>query len=290
MKGKNVLVTGAGGFTAGHLIDLLRDEGRWRITGTDLRPSLARGGRACDLADGAAVRRLLRECRPGRIYHLAGTFSNDFETDFRNNVLTTRNLLDGVLELGLKCRILLIGSAAEYGMVSSRDNPVDEETPLRPVSVYGLTKAFQTLLMRAYVARHGLDIRMARTFNLLGAGASDDLFVGRVERQIAAYRRGRIKRIVVGSLEGRRDYLDVREAVADYVAIMERGRAGEIYNVGSGRAVRMRDLLRRLLRAHGFDLGIVREIRGRRAAARPEVPVIRARIDKVRALRASRGL
>jgi GDP-4-dehydro-6-deoxy-D-mannose reductase len=141
--------------------------------------------------------------------------------------------------------VFLIGSAAEYGNVP--DGPVAETASLRPVSIYGITKAMQTMLMEFYVRNYGLDIVMARTFNLFGDGCSPLLFPGRVCDQIARVRQGLQKKIQVRSLEASRDFLHVSEAVRAYVRIMEYGKTGEVYNVGSGRAVKMTEMMENLL-------------------------------------------
>jgi len=248
-----VLVTGAGGFVGGCLAGRLRQDGDCEIFGTSLREGLQ--VRACDLSNGSEAERQLAEIKPTRIYHCAGSFTNDWETDFAANVLAARNIFEAVISLKLSCRIFLMGSAAEYGWPPP--GAVPETTPLRPVSVYGLTKSFQTRLMEYYYHRHGLDVVMARTFNLFGEGCSPSLFPGRVLGQVKKILAGQASRIKVGPLDSRRDYLSVSQAVDAYVRIMERGLTGEIYNVGSGVPVKLSDFLAQLLERHGLTMGVV---------------------------------
>jgi GDP-4-dehydro-6-deoxy-D-mannose reductase len=254
-----ILITGAAGFTAAHLVRELERENGVEFFFTDVRvPDDERWCR-CDLSIPSEAKALLEAVKPDRVYHLAGTFSNVYETDYRVNVLSTKNILDATLSLDLEGRILLIGSSAEYGMVSMDRNPVREDCPLNPVSIYGLTKAFQTLLMQTYRNLYGLDVVMARTFNLFGRGLSEKLFVGRVYQQIEAFKGGRIPKIEVGNLESKRDYLSIEEAVKYYRLVMNCGVSGEVYNVGSGKSIMIRDLLVGMLEQGGLDMSCVRE-------------------------------
>jgi len=252
-----VLITGAAGCTASSLIPLLEKNKEGELFLTDLGAAGKGNYVSCDLTDPHQVTTLLETIRPDQIYHLAGSFSNNYETDYNVNVLSTKNIFEGCLSLGLKCRTLLIGSAAEYGVVAEDDNPVRESHPLNPVSTYGLTKVYQTLLMRYYLALYNIDVVMARTFNLLGRGMSNRLFVGRLYEQIDQYKAGMITKITVGNLQNRRDYLRVEEAVKYYLLIMERGCAGEIYNVGSGESVKLADLLENILKENDLSSDVV---------------------------------
>lgn len=273
------LVTGAHGFSGRHLVAALRHRGEDVV-------GLGRSGSpdaeiACDLRDERSVRSVLDTVRPARIYHLAGSFANEWNTDLQANVETTRVLLETVRLLELPCRILLVGSAAEYGEVSRV--AVDEDAPLRPVSIYGLTKAMQTALMGFYRRRFGLHVVMARTFNLLGEGCSPALFPGHVAAEIANVKAGVQRKIRTRDLSSERDYLPVTEAVDAYVRILEHGAAGQVYNVASGHPVRMSDLLKRLLEPHGLTLDDV-EVQPYPPGADPDASRVFADIRKLAAL------
>lgn len=278
-------MTGAAGFFGRALAGLLRRGGRAPVL-SDLRRGSVDGlpCRACDLADPKAVKKLLRAAAPTEIYHLAGVFSGDYETNYKGNFLPARHLLDAVLELGLKCRVLLVGSAAEYG--APPKNPVPETAPLRPVNFYGFAKTLQTRLGEFYHRVYGLDVVTARVFNLTGPGVSEALFPGRVAKQIAAFKRGEAARITVGRLDSWRDYLQVDGAAAALLTVMARGAAGEAYNVGSGRPVRMKTLLANMLAAAGVPLSAVESLPGK--AGRLDVDRIYADIRKFNALKARR--
>ncbi|OGR69969.1 MAG: hypothetical protein A2089_11490 [Elusimicrobia bacterium GWD2_63_28] len=253
---------------------------------SDLRAGAVDGlpCRGCDLTDYAGVKRLLRAAAPGGIYHLAGVFSGDYTANYRGNFLPAKHLLDAALELGLQCRVLLVGSAAEYGAPAK--NPVPETAPLNPVNFYGFAKTLQTRLGEYYSRVYGLDIVTARVFNLTGPGVSEALFPGRVGRQIAEYKGGKISSIKVGRLDSWRDYLPVEEAAAALAAVMARGAAGEVYNVGSGRPVRMKTLLADLLARNGVPYTAVESSPGQ--AGRLDVNRIYADTRKLNALKARR--
>lgn len=254
-----ILITGAKGFTAAYLLKNLQNDIGNEIFCTDLQGDRQDRYHACDLTDDDAIYQMISRIRPDQIYHLAGTYSNHYETDYRANVLSTKNICDSLVALSLPCRLLLIGSAGEYGRVTAEDNPIKESHPLNPVSIYGMTKTFQTLMMKYYVSAHALDIVMARTFNLMGKGLSTRLFIGRLYQQIDDFRKGVIDRIQLGNLSHKRDYLDVQQAVKCYQSIMNAGKVGEIYNVGSGISVRILDLLEKILKENHLSMDIVTE-------------------------------
>jgi nucleoside-diphosphate-sugar epimerase len=254
-----VLVTGAGGFSGRHLIQYLAGNPSADIYSTSLTRRDESNWLACDLTNRKETAALIAHVAPDQIYHLAGVRSNDYQTDYSVNVSSSLNLLESIATTKARCRVFIVGSSAEYGLVAEGDNPIKEDHPLNPMSVYGLSKVYQTYLMKFYCSRHGMDIVMARPFNLLGKGISGRLFVGHVYEQIEAYKAGRISKILVGTLDHRRDYVPVEEAVRYYALIMQRGKAGEVYNVGSGVSIRIRDLLRRILEENGLSIGVVEE-------------------------------
>ena len=278
MTQRTTLVTGATGFTGRHMVAYLRSLQRV-VIGTVHRPT--EGMIACDLTRRDEVRALLKKHKPDEIFHCAGTFANTWEPDFSTNALAAKHLLEAIAELGLTCRVLLIGSAAEYGWPDA--GAVPETAPLRPVSVYGLTKVMQTQIMGFAHRQLKADVVMARTFNLLGDGCSPALFPGRVQQQIAALQAGTTDHIQVGPLDSRRDYLPVTAAVQAYDRILQHGAAGEIYNVGSGRATPLSDVLLDLLQPHGLTRDIVR-VAPLPGPPRPNVPTVYADVGKLQRL------
>ncbi len=281
-----VLITGALGYSAFYLRQQLSGNFQDDVFLTDLSSGGSDAVSECDLSRADRVEALLARIRPQQIYHLAGTVSNDYAIDYPANVLGAKNILDALLTLKLPCRVLLIGSAAEYGLVKAGGNPVAETAPLLPVRIYGLTKMFQTQLMNYYCLVHHLDLVMARTFNLFGGGErqiSGRLFPGRVAEQIIRVKSGLASKVKVGNLEAVRDYIDIHAAVDYYQKIMQRGKSGEVYNVGNGQGISMRDLLKRLLKDAGLDMSLV-EASVPAAPSLVDVPVIWADTTKLRGL------
>jgi len=252
-----VLITGSSGFTGTHLVKYLQQNSELEIDCVTRNKQQDNSGFICDLTDCNSVENLIQEIKPDRIYHLAGSFTNDYSVDYANNVISTKNILDSLIKSKISSRVLLIGSAAEYGLIKEEDNPVSENYPFNPASIYGLTKVYQTHLMQFYCQVHDMDIVMARTFNLLGKNISRQLFIGRVYQQIEEYKSGKIDKIILGDLESKRDYIDVQEAVKYYETIMVYGKTGEIYNVGSGNSVRLYDILKAILLEYDLTIDIV---------------------------------
>ena len=236
-----------------------------------------------DLRRHDQIERTVERTRPDLIMHLAATFSNDFDEAYAVNVNATRHLLKAIEDSGLSTRLVLIGSAAEYGLVPVEDNPIVEDHVLHPVSIYGMTKAWQTELAYVHAIR-GLNVIMARVFNLIGPGLSERLFIGRLHKQIDELRRGERERIEVGPLSAIRDYISIDDAITQLLAIADYGEPGEVYHVASGQPVVMRELLARELAAHGLQDSVIvegSELSNRRGY---DVPLIYADINKTAAL------
>jgi len=202
---------------------------------------------------------MLQEIKPDEIYHCAGSVGRDFGHLFQSNVVTTAHLLEAVRLHTPSARVLLNGSAASYGNVDPAHNPIPESLQPRPVTPYGFCKATQTELMRYFHSNHALHVKEARIFNLCGPGAPEHLVNGRVEMLIEQYLKGQVTEIKVGFLGAKRDYLDVETAAGMLLRIMDFGLPGEIYNVGSGRARVVRDLIKEMLNQKGVPLEVLRE-------------------------------
>lgn len=278
----NVLVTGCSGFVGRHLLAYAGTQLDANCIGTTRSPSNDSNTVYCELTDYRQVDDVIEQVQPELIFHAAGSFSNDFETDSLNNIVAARNILDAVVNHKPDARVMLMGSAAEYGEVEAGENPVNEQHKLGPISIYGWSKAAQSLLAPMYYSQHGIKVMVARTFNLLGEGMSEILFTGRVEQQIRSVLAGKEERISVGSLDAERDYIDINSACAMYLAIATKGEAGEVYNVGSGKAISMRELLDVMLKTARLDIDIVDERVDE--LQRKEVSTIYADISKVTAL------
>jgi len=254
------LITGVGGFAGSHLADYLLAEGdAAQVWGCDLsaerRSYLSPRVQlmAADLRDPEAARRAIEAAQPERLYHLAGqafvgdSWAHPWET-IETNLRSQVNLLEAVLACGLRPRILVVGSAEEYGRATVASDPIGEDRPLRPDSPYSLSKVAQDLLGLQYFLSYELPVIRVRPFNHIGPRQNRKFVAPAFASQIAAIEAGTQPPVMkVGNLEARRDFTDVRDTVRAYALLLEHGQAGEVYNIGSSESRRIGDLLDILL-------------------------------------------
>lgn len=243
--GRRVLITGARGFLAAPLEDLWRGRARLTLARRTPGPGITAG----DLADPDFARALVRRARPDLVFHLAGlTRPEPLEELWRAHATATVSLLSALAAEGRPVRVVTAGSAAEYGAAGGRTRPA-EDAPCEPLSPYGTSKLAQTLCALSF-SRGPVEVIVARLFNVLGPGAPENLAPGAFARQVARIEAGsQAPEIMVGDLTAKRDYLDARDAAAALTALAARGRAGTVYNAGTGKAVPMRAVLDGLLAA-----------------------------------------
>ena len=249
-----VLVTGASGFVGPHLAGVLAERGH-EVHGSGLgdAPNDVRfvSWTELDVLDLEACAAALADTRPDAIVHLAGQSSaarsfDDPEGTFRLNVIGTWNVLEAVRRAAPGARVLAIGSGEAYGPQPDGTR-VSEETPFRPVSPYALSKAASDQLAAVHGRSHGLDVMRSRSFAHAGPGQAPHFALPSFAMQIAAIERGDAEPVLrVGNLEVVRDLTDVRDVAEAYAALLERGRAGSAYNVGSGEGVRLAEVVARL--------------------------------------------
>jgi GDP-4-dehydro-6-deoxy-D-mannose reductase len=205
-----------------------------------------------DLSDPDEVRQLIEKAEPDAIVHLAAqssvrqSFDEPRET-LVSNTVPVLNLL-GALRSGKPgIRLLAIGSADEYGRVAPEELPLTEEAAVNPESPYALAKSIQNQCCRGFVSLYGTNVVMTRSFNHIGPGQRDVFVLPAFARQITEIRMGLREPVIeVGNLNVRRDFTDVRDVCDAYVALIEKGRAGEVYNVCSGESHNVGDLLGQL--------------------------------------------
>lgn len=256
------LVTGAAGFAGSHLLDLLVGNGGAAPASSSIvawhRPNTnGSSGRhaeagvqweAVDLLDRDAVRAAVARIKPTAVYHCAGAAHvgkawEQAETTFATNVRGTHHLLDALDRTGVQSRVLIPSSALVY---ASADRALREDDPLLPSSPYGLSKLAQERL--APHAGRGVTVVVARAFNHFGPRQDPFFAASGFARRIADIERGKwTPEISVGNLDARRDLTDVRDTVRAYRLMLERGKPGGIFNVCSGAAIEIRELLDRLI-------------------------------------------
>ncbi len=250
-----VLVIGGAGFVAGHLLEALKSEGF--ETHATLLPGerLAADGTAAhelDVRDAEGAKKLLAELEPERIYYLAAISS--VAVSWQNprltadvNIMGALNIMEALKSLKSSARVLFIGSSEEYGFSGRYHSVLDEAVLPKPGNVYAVTKCAQNMLASVYAKAYGLNLIIARAFNHIGAGQAPQFVTADFARQIARMEAGLEEPVLrVGNLDAERDFCDVRDIVRAYMSLIELGLPGEIYNVGSGRAVAIREVVREL--------------------------------------------
>jgi GDP-4-dehydro-6-deoxy-D-mannose reductase len=249
-----ILVTGAAGFAGSHLVELLAGDGHdvvgWHRPG-GTPPVLAARVRwqAVDVLDRAAVTGAIERHRPAAVYHCAGAAHvgrawNSTTQTLEVNVRGTYHLLEALTATGLSPVVLIPSSAMIY---RPSERPLTEDAPVRPSNPYGLSKLAQERLALLATA-DGLDVRVGRAFNHVGPRQDPSFAASGFAKQIAEIEASRRPpEIVVGNLEARREATDVRDTVRAYRAIAERGTRGRQYNVGSGQAYAIGEILERLI-------------------------------------------
>ena len=272
----NALVTGATGFAGTYLVAALRQ------TGHDV---LAAGGphdtRALpiDLSDIDSLRAAVELAKPDVVFHLAAqTFVPDaivkpeatFEANVRGTALLARAIREYRDRERREVRLLFTSSAEVYGPQPDDAFPLTESAERHPTNPYAQSKLDAEGVLLDEFRVHGLSVMIVRAFNHIGPGQNERFAVASFAAQLARIAAGASPQLYVGNLDARRDFLDVRDVVRAYVAVVELGTAGEIYNVCSGEARSMRDVLRELIIAAHVPV----EVRDDPARMRPsDVPL-----------------
>ncbi len=232
--------------------------------------------RRCDLLDAADVRRAVSGFGPDLVFHLAAQSSAAASFDdpvgtMRTNVMGTLNLLEALRENG-GARVLLTGSAEEYGRRERREMPLAEDAPIEPVSPYAASKAAQNILAMQYHRAFGMEVLATRSFNHTGPGQTPVFVLPSFARQCAEIRAGLREPVLrTGNLDVVRDFLDVRDVVEAYLLLAEKGKAGETYNVCSGTGLALSEAVAVLVEMTGMEISVERDPRRFRPA---DVPVL----------------
>jgi len=245
------LVTGANGFIARHLAPAVRRIVGGRIAGMGTRPSrnpLFDAWFTGNLRDENVVSAVIRSFRPNVVYHLVGLFRGSDDELVASNVTTTRNVLEGLRHLVPDTRAVLIGSAAEYGVVPIADQPVSETFNGVPITPYGRAKQEVSALAVSAARDFNQQVMVARPFNVVGPGAPDTLVAGALVSRLRAALAGPGPRSIrVGRTTGIRDFVAVEDVAVGLVRIAAVGRPGHCYNLCSGEGHAIAELLERLV-------------------------------------------
>jgi len=250
-----VLITGASGFTGIYLIDHITEKcasakNRPEIYGlyNSSKPESSESCRfiKADICNASEIEDLISSVKPDYAIHLAGARKGSYEEQFRLNAVGTVNLLEAVRKHCNKSRILVVSSSAVYGYAG--EMPISEDIPLRPVGAYGVSKAAGEMAALSFSRQYGMNIAVARPFNLFGPKQSEDFVTGKIVKYTTEITAGLRGSFDLYSLDSGRDFVDVRDAVGAYWDIIsssdfEERCKGEIFNIGSGMVHTVEDIL-----------------------------------------------
>jgi len=282
---KVALITGITGFVGSHMAELLLSKGfkvhglcRWRSRTENIdhiksKIHLVEG----DLLDAHSLQQLMMDVRPTHIFHLAAqsfvpaSWTSPAVT-LEINVVGSCNLFEAVRAAQLNPLIQIACSSEEYGLVKPEEVPIKETNPLRPLSPYGVSKVAMDYLGYQYFKSYNMRIVRTRGFNHTGPRRGDVFAESTFAKQIAEIEKGTAEPVIsVGNLEAKRDYTDVRDMVKGYFLAAEKGSPGEVYNICSGRARKINEVLQTLLSFSKVKV----EIRQDPARMRPsDVPIL----------------
>ncbi len=267
-----VLITGITGFAGSHLADYILKEHpdvelfgiyRWRSRTENIEHNRDHFKIIeCDLRDASSVRTVLSRIRPDKIFHLAAQsfVPSSWKAPSESvvtNVIGQINIFEAVRDLNLNPWIQLACSSEEYGMVYPHETPIKETNPLRPLSPYGVSKVGQDYLGYQYHMSYGMNIVRTRGFNHTGPRRGDVFVCSDFAKQVVEIELKKRESVIrVGNLEALRDFTDVRDMVRGYWMALENCKPGEAYNICSGRAYSIKEVLDSLLSMTDVDITV----------------------------------
>ena len=288
MKKIKALIIGGAGFVGDYLINHLVDDIKWDISVTKMSMETLNNDKAkiydLDILDKVQITEVLEKVRPDYIFHLAAQSS--VALSWKNpgltidvNIKGSVNVMDAIRVLDYKPRMLFIGSGEEYGHIKPEESPITEDNIVRPGNIYAATKVCQNMIGKIYSDAYDMDIMMVRAFNHIGPNQAPMFVVADFCKQVVEIERGEKEPIIyTGNLNAKRDFTDVRDVVRAYGLLIQKGKKGETYNIGSGNAIAIQEILDRILKLSKVE--IRNEVDADKI--RPvDVPIIEANIAKV---------
>jgi GDP-4-dehydro-6-deoxy-D-mannose reductase len=271
-----VLITGGTGFVGTHLIQFLKPRGSRIVVissggGSEKEPDVEYY--EADIRREEAVKTIVRQVRPDRIYHLAGVSAVDVSwkdprLTYEVNVLGARNVFEAAMKLPKPPKILNVSTSQVY---AASNQPLDEDSPIRPDNPYAASKAMAELLVAEYRREAAGGIITARPFNHTGPGQTPNFVLPSLAKQFAEMELGlRPAKLTLGNIAVKRDFTDVRDVVAAYCMLLERGRISDVYNVCSGTAVWLADIVALFQAVSGVQADVVSDLARMRPAEASE--------------------
>lgn len=284
MANDRILITGGTGFAGSHLVEFLFEQGHEDVfvtTYTETPEFLAKLLPAdhvhkVDLTNFEETKRLFQTVQPTHVYHLAAfaAVGKSFEKAswvLNNNITLQLSVMNAMLEECPGSRIMIVGSAEEYGLTNENELPISEINPFRPVNPYAVSKITQDLLAFSFQVSHKLDVVRVRPFNHIGERQSPEFVVSSFAQQIVAIERGMKPELHVGNLEAIRDFSDVKDMVRAYHTVMTSAQSGEVFNIGSGKGTKIAEILDVLRSKSTTEIKVIQD----QARMRPlDIPVM----------------
>jgi len=281
-----ILILGAEGFTGRHFLKFLKKNKikseNYLIDIAEKRVNESENFYRVNLLKKKEIFEFLKKFKPDLVFNFIGlNFSSDLHELIKINIITVENLFSSINEIkNYSPKILLIGSAAEYGIVNDSDLPVNETCKKKPISNYGLSKVFLDKLAEKYILNSKIRIYRAKPFNIIGPGQSENLVTGSISSQIEKIRKGlQPYELYVGNLEAERDFIDIRDVVAAYWKIMNSNFSGEVFNIGSGKPIKIRNIVENFIKFSGLNIKVVQK---GKLVKKIDIPSIYADITKIR--------
>ena len=281
------LIIGGAGFVGSYLIRYLQEQGQEvAVTKMPQETIAAPGTDQYDLniLEKDSITDLILKLQPDYVFHLAAQSSvglswKNPQMTIDVNIKGSVNVLEALRKAEKRPKTLLIGSGEEYGAIRPEELPVSETNALKPENIYAATKACQNMFGRIYAEAYGLSVTMVRAFNHIGPNQAPMFVVADFCRQTAEIEAGKREAVLkVGNLAAERDFTDVRDVVRAYALLVEKGPAGETYNVGSGHAVAIDTILKMILSMSDKEIRIEKDP----SKFRPvDVPTIEADTKKL---------
>lgn len=274
------LITGSAGFIGNHLAKELEDNG-YETVRSDLKS--AENTVSMDITDPAMVLKVLEEYRPDLIINMAGQANVGLswkkpQLTVQLNTIGLINILEAAKTVNPSMRVIAVGSSDEYGSLEERGADVTEDTPVKPITPYAISKQAQELFAKLYNRAYGMDVCMIRLFNLGGPGQPKGYMISDFASGIAEAEAGKKEYISVGNLESARDFTHVKDAVRAVRMIAENGHTGEVYNIASGTTHTAREVLDKLKSMADKEIRVVQDP----ARMRPsDTPVVCGNHDKL---------
>ena len=266
-----ILVTGAGGFVGPYLIRQLskrKDKIFGMLAPSESAPEGIPEGVVFlkgDVVDRVGLRGVVERAKPDMVYHLAGWSHIGKAIDqapavYSVNLMGTVNLYEALREVSPRAKVLFVGTGASYGPVGPGEEPPTEEQPLQPQEPYAGSKAAADMASVQYFRAFALPVVRVRPFNIIGPGQKPTFAYSEWARQLVRMKLGLEEPVLqVGKLDVERDFTDVRDMVVAFEQVLGHGLPGEVFNLGSGHAVALGEVLRMLREIVGVEVKVVQD-------------------------------